>query len=108
MNPLTPAPDTTTSHEAPMIDARQAAHALGLPFYWFSERRMRTAKRIPHYLLGNLVRFRLAELEAWTLGFAFSVACSRYAKGKGKDGGYTLQVFGSLGHPQARPAPPGP
>lgn len=30
------------------------------------------------------------------------------AQGKGKDGAYTLQVFGSLGHPQARPAPAGP
>jgi type II secretion system protein N len=28
--------------------------------------------------------------------------------GKGKDGSYALQVFGSLGHPQARAAPPTP
>jgi type II secretion system protein N len=28
--------------------------------------------------------------------------------GKGKDGSYSLQVFGSLGHPQARPAAPAP
>jgi type II secretion system protein N len=28
------------------------------------------------------------------------------SQGKGKDGAYGLQVFGSLGHPQARPVPP--
>lgn len=30
------------------------------------------------------------------------------SSGKGKDGTYQLQVFGSLGHPQARPLPPTP
>lgn len=30
------------------------------------------------------------------------------SSGKGKDGSYALQVFGSLGHPQARPAPTTP
>lgn len=30
------------------------------------------------------------------------------ASGKAKDGSYHLQVFGSLGHPQARPVPPTP
>lgn len=49
----------------PMIDARQASYSLRLPYYWFSDRTMRTAKRIPHYLLGGLVRFRLSELMTW-------------------------------------------
>jgi hypothetical protein len=48
-----------------MVDARQASYALRLPYYWFSDRSMRSAKRIPHYLLGGLVRFRMSELTAW-------------------------------------------
>ncbi len=48
-----------------MVDARQASYSLRLPYYWFSDRSMRTAKRIPHYLLGGLVRFRMSELTAW-------------------------------------------
>jgi hypothetical protein len=48
-----------------MVDARQASYALRLPYYWFSDRSMRAAKRIPHYLLGGLVRFRMSELTAW-------------------------------------------
>ena len=48
-----------------MVDARQASYALRLPYYWFSDRTMRSTKRIPHYLLGGLVRFRMSELTAW-------------------------------------------
>jgi hypothetical protein len=48
-----------------MIDARQASFALRLPYYWFADPQMRAAKRIPHYLLSRLVRFRLSELEVW-------------------------------------------
>lgn len=48
-----------------MVDARQASYALRLPYYWFSDRAVRAAKRIPHYLLGGLVRFRMSELTAW-------------------------------------------
>ena len=55
----------TIQSPEPMIDARAAAYALHLPYYWFSDRKLRTAKRIPHYRLGGLVRFRLSELEAW-------------------------------------------
>ena len=49
----------------PMVDAREAAFALCLPYYWFSDRAMRAAKRIPHYPMGGLVRFRMSELEQW-------------------------------------------
>lgn len=49
----------------PMIDAKQGACALRLPLYWFSDPKMRAKHRIPHYLLGGLVRFRLNELSTW-------------------------------------------
>lgn len=49
----------------PMIDAKQAAAALRLPYYWFADHAMRNKYRIPHYLLGGLVRYRLSELSAW-------------------------------------------
>ncbi|MBS3984117.1 MAG: hypothetical protein KGZ66_00710 [Selenomonadales bacterium] len=49
----------------PMIDAKQAAAALRLPYYWFADRTMRSKYRIPHYLMGGLVRYRLPELAAW-------------------------------------------
>ena len=48
-----------------MIDAKQAAAALRLPYYWFADHAMRTKYRIPHYLMGGLVRYRLSELSAW-------------------------------------------
>jgi len=48
-----------------MIDAKQAAAALRLPYYWFADPAMRGKYRIPHYLLGGLVRYRLSELSAW-------------------------------------------
>jgi hypothetical protein len=51
--------------EEPMIDSRQASYALHLPYYWFANPKMRAAKRIPHYQLSRLVRFRLSELIAW-------------------------------------------
>ncbi|MHC6083219.1 DNA-binding protein [Ralstonia solanacearum] len=51
--------------DEPMIDANHAAAALQLPYYWFADHTMRARFRIPHYLLGSLVRFRLSELKAW-------------------------------------------
>ena len=55
----------TTAGIEPMIDATQAAAALRLPYYWFADHAMRTKYRIPHYLMGGLVRYRLSELSAW-------------------------------------------
>jgi hypothetical protein len=49
----------------PMVDAKHAAAALRLPYYWFADQAMRSKYRIPHYLLGGLVRYRLSELSAW-------------------------------------------
>jgi len=57
--------DPPFTHIDPMIDAKQAATALRLPYYWFADSAMRTRYRIPHYLLGGLVRYRMAELSAW-------------------------------------------
>ena len=49
----------------PMIDAKQAACSLRLPLYWFADQKLRAKYRIPHYLMGGLVRFRMAELSTW-------------------------------------------
>jgi len=58
--------DPDPDHSAPgMSDARQAAQGLRLPLFWFTDHRVRTRYRIPHYELGRLVRFRMQELEAW-------------------------------------------
>jgi|SRR5579884_272963 hypothetical protein len=57
-------PDAVMAVE-PMIDAKQAAASLRLPYYWFADPAMRSKYRIPHYLLGGLVRYRLSELSAW-------------------------------------------
>jgi len=56
---------TATVGVEPMIDAKQAAAALRLPYYWFADHAMRSKYRIPHYLMGGLVRYRLSELSAW-------------------------------------------
>ena len=57
--------NTPTNAIEPMIDAKQAAAALRLPYYWFADHAMRSKYRIPHYLMGGLVRYRLSELSAW-------------------------------------------
>ena len=57
--------NTFTTGIDPMIDAKQAAAALRLPYYWFADSVMRTKYRIPHYLMGGLVRYRLSELSLW-------------------------------------------
>lgn len=67
----------TSSAAEPMIDAKQAAAALRLPYYWFADHAMRTKYRIPHYLMGALVRYRLSELSAWA---------ARSAAAQGRDG----------------------
>ncbi|MFZ5499691.1 MAG: hypothetical protein ACOY6N_11645 [Pseudomonadota bacterium] len=64
MNEHTPSQEMLTEGE-PMIDAKQAAAALRLPYYWFADHAMRSKYRIPHYLMGGLVRYRLSELLAW-------------------------------------------
>ncbi len=48
-----------------MVDAKQAACSLRLPLYWFADQKLRAKYRIPHYLMGGLVRFRMAELSTW-------------------------------------------
>jgi|APTNR8051073442_1049403.scaffolds.fasta_scaffold01166_10 hypothetical protein len=50
----------------PMVGARVAALSLNLPLYYFTKPRCRDLKRIPHYRIGQMVRFRMSELTAWT------------------------------------------
>jgi len=57
--------NTGVTDDETMIDAKQAAAALSLPYYWFADQTMRSKYRIPHYLLGGLVRYRMSELSAW-------------------------------------------
>ncbi len=63
----------------PMIDAKQAAAALRLPYYWFADPKMRSKYKIPHYLIGGLVRYRSSELHAWA-------ARSNVAQGRATEG----------------------
>lgn len=49
----------------PMIGARQAALALNVPLYYVTKPKCRAAKRIPHYRVGQMIRFRLSELSTW-------------------------------------------
>ena len=73
MNPraseLQKPPNEAGQSPEPMIDAQQAAAALGLPVYWFADRKMRARYRIPHYQFVTRVRFRLNELTAWSARF---------------------------------------
>ncbi|MEW6464498.1 MAG: DNA-binding protein [Planctomycetota bacterium] len=48
-----------------LIDSRQAALMFNLPTYWLSQAKERKQRRIPHYRVGKLVRFKPNELEAW-------------------------------------------
>ncbi len=48
-----------------LIDVRQAALMFNLPSYWLSQAKERHERRIPHYRVGKLVRFKPNELEAW-------------------------------------------
>jgi hypothetical protein len=49
----------------PMVGARQAACLLNLPAYYLTKPRCRVTRRIPHYRIGQMVRFRMSELIAW-------------------------------------------
>lgn len=48
-----------------MMTGKQAAHVFGLPNYWFIDRVMRENKRIPHYIVGSSVRYKMRELMMW-------------------------------------------
>lgn len=49
----------------PMVNGKHAAAALQVPYYWFSAATMRNKLRIPHYVLGGVIRYRLSELTCW-------------------------------------------
>ena len=55
-----------------LIDSRQAALMFNLPTYWLSQAKERQQRRIPHYRVGKLVRFKSGELEAWIIAQQFS------------------------------------
>lgn len=51
----------------PLVDARHAARALNLPLYYFTKPGSREAKKIPFYRIGRTIRFRMSELDAWSV-----------------------------------------
>jgi hypothetical protein len=51
----------------PMVGARHAARLLNLPPYFLTKPRSRASMRIPHYRVGQMVRFRMSELRAWAV-----------------------------------------
>jgi Uma2 family endonuclease len=63
--PLLEVASMNSNTNEPMIDGRQASIALRLPYYWFRDPTERSRYRIPHYVLGGLIRYRLSELSQW-------------------------------------------
>ena len=58
-------PDVLPDCNAPMVGARAAHQALRIPMQWLNNKVERSARGVPHYRIGHLVRFRLSELEQW-------------------------------------------
>ena len=58
-------PDVLPDCNAPMVAARTAHQALRIPMQWLNNKVERSARGVPHYRIGHLVRFRLSELERW-------------------------------------------
>lgn len=48
-----------------LVDAREAAHCLNLQMYLLTHPKERDRRRVPHYRVGKLVRFKLDELMVW-------------------------------------------
>jgi hypothetical protein len=87
MNKPMNTPLNATTPVEPVIDAREAAVALRLPYYWFADHKMRARYRIPHYLMGGLLRFRRDELHAWAASsHAPQTAHGRQAGASQEDG----------------------
>ena len=63
--PVLEEPSMNTQTTETMIDGREASIALRLPYYWFRDPTQRSRYRIPHYVLGGLIRYRLSELSQW-------------------------------------------
>ena len=75
--------NTGVTDDEPMIDAKQAAASLSLPYYWFADQTMRSKYRIPHYLLGGLGGHAAEFRRHFQLGFNFLA-----------DFGFFIQFFG--------------
>lgn len=52
------------------ISTDDAASITKLPAYYFSNKEMRNALGIPHYYVGRMVRFKLAEIQQWEISKA--------------------------------------
>ena len=50
-----------------LVDAREAAYCLNLPTYWLTHPKERVRRKVPHYRVGKLVRFKMSELNRWLL-----------------------------------------
>lgn len=78
----------TEQHEPlntePMVDAKHAAASLRLPYCWFADQAMRSRYRIPHYLMGGLVRYRMSALQAWASQNATALARNDSDNGEGE------------------------
>ena len=48
-----------------LVDAQEAAHCLNVPVYLLTPPEERARLGIPHYRVGELVRFKLQELMRW-------------------------------------------
>jgi hypothetical protein len=58
-------PEHLPPHAESMVAARAAHEALRIPMQWLNNKVERSARGVPHYRIGHLVRFRLGELEQW-------------------------------------------
>ena len=70
-------PDVLPDCNAPMVAARTAHQALRIPMQWLNNKVERSARGVPHYRIGHLVRFRLSELEQWRDRHATVIAPAR-------------------------------
>lgn len=59
-----------------LIDARQAADVTQLPIHYFASKAKRKQLQMPHYRIGSMVRFKLAEIFEWQEQQTF-IACSK-------------------------------
>lgn len=58
-------PGMTAQSTSPFISDADAARATNLPRYYFTNATKRAEMKIPHYLIGRLVRFKLEEILQW-------------------------------------------
>ena len=62
-----------------LIDVRQAALMFNLPSYWLSQAKERQERRIPHYRVGKLVRFKPNDREKRAGATSMTASGTRFA-----------------------------